>query len=317
MLFNTRSYSDSPQKLNGPEAYDMLHVAYPHLIIFMTKTNLTQLEFKLAHRLIDDLDLARRNEIHAHESMDEAAIVDYVHRNYIEQGRDIDRATIQKLLQTRLKEQLPAFTPRNSNIDQLMKNQHDEIQKTALHLRQKKFYTNAQFADILTGPIKESNRPKSSLLERICVFLFFSRSKTQNEKQETPSFLKPYLRAGLNRFLEQDLVHPTLLVAYTELTLGRQFKDILPDMDELHKMYKGYHARPLPPKRIVDTYTLSVELLNPELQPHIRFNTELPRAILKEWHENTQPVRILDIYFLQCLEYMIIKHQEQSHFLAS
>lgn len=287
----------------------MLHAVYPYLSIFMTKTNLTQLEFKLAHRLIDDLDLARRNEIHAHESMDETAIVDYVHRNYIEQGRDIDRATIQKLLQTRLKEQLPVVTPNNSNIDALMKNQHDEIQKTALHLRQKKFYTNAQFADILTGPQKQTGTPKLSLLERICVFLFFSK----NKNQEPPL----YAQVSLKYFLAQDLGHPTLLLAYTELTLGRQFKDILPEIDDLHKMHKNYRTLASFPKHTLDSYALSVELLGLELQKYIRFNAELPVAILKEWQENKKPVRVVDIYFLQYLEHMIIKHQDQSHFLAS
>ena len=311
----------------------------------MTQPNLTQTEFKLAHRLIDDLDLARRTETNVAEPMDEKAIVDYVHRNYIEQGQDIDRTMIQQLLQTRLKEQLPAVPVNTSKLDALMKKQQDHIRFSTQQLRQKQFYTNARFAELLAGPEKVPAKAQSSsqklwrlcrklifpccllavvfiswrlaalmlLLGFFCIPLFSSTTPKRKNKETVPF----YIANGLKHFLDQRLGHPTLLLAYKELTLGSELKSFLPEMDSLQHSFLSHQTRSLFPNKKYSLFTLSVELLTPEHEKQIRFKSELSEAILNEWKESGQPIRLLDIYFLQHLDHVVTKHQNQSNFLAS
>lgn len=308
----------------------------------MSSSLLNANEFQLAQQIMTDLEVARRQQSSTPEPMNEEAVIDFIHRTYLQQDMPIDKALVKQFVQQRLhtNANLPAVsssTLSTPTIDSIMAAQHDHIKSLAEQLRHKKFFTNAQFAEILAPQAFKNGFPYLRVAIGIgtaigCfsfmspLYAFFATVFSWVMIYKFPSDKKVYHASRqrrqndlMNKFINQQLTDSLLLLTYTLRTLPLSLNHLLPNDTDLARIQLHYQCRNIVKKQRPEKEKLYIYTLD-EWKPHhekdISFTNELPRLILKEWLNSKQPVRLLDLHFLQCLENQMIEHSKQTHFLS-
>lgn len=292
-------------------------------------SSLNNKEFELAQKIMKELGSSRKEELPAAYEVDSEAVEKFIERTYEKEGVPLNRFLLSQLLKKEKEIETKQSPAPPTEFERLLLNQETEIQEFAYALRNKKFFTNQQLLDLY--PLRKKPRAYKkygmlvtavglSCLTRnpwvifsvLGVGLFLTQFFNESEEAEWEKSMR--LREMV---ISRQMENRELIFDYQYQTLPFEWRLLSDEMicEMRLNIATDFMKRKLfSMNKPIPFLPFALHLWAEEKGLKYNLKEELPLLILRQWQQENQPIRLIDMYYLTELERKLKELKESQQY---